>query len=279
MTDEEYQQQQLEHQQYNAKFAGNVWQTLSAVNVNNHTENKGGFTYLSWCWAWSTLMENYPASRYDFLPSEVHPDSTYTVWVDLTVSDGENAIQRRMWLPVLDFKNQPIANPNAMQIQNTRMRCLVKSMAMAGLGSYLYAGEDLPQIEKNRPYTPDQLKAFNTLVASPTDENNYALFCMSQDLGQEAFGSMVATIQADEGKRNKTKKHDELWARIDGITQPLAEYITLISDFTADVNDSAIAELVAELKDEPEHSKKYIWKRLSEAEKEAFNRNTTKEAA
>jgi hypothetical protein len=29
-----------------------VWETLSKVNVNDHTEKKNGLTYLSWAWAW-----------------------------------------------------------------------------------------------------------------------------------------------------------------------------------------------------------------------------------
>ncbi len=49
-----------------------------------------------------------------------------------------------MWLPVLDFKNKPIANPNAFDINTARMRCLVKCLAMFGLGHYIYAGEILP---------------------------------------------------------------------------------------------------------------------------------------
>ena len=49
-----------------------------------------------------------------------------------------------MWLPVLDYKNNPIKNPSAMAINTTMMRCLVKAIAMHGLGLYIYAGEDLP---------------------------------------------------------------------------------------------------------------------------------------
>ena len=33
-----------------------VFETLSKVNVNDKTEKKGKFTYLSWSFAWSELM-------------------------------------------------------------------------------------------------------------------------------------------------------------------------------------------------------------------------------
>ena len=29
-----------------------VWETLSKVDVSDHTEDKNGLTYLSWAWAW-----------------------------------------------------------------------------------------------------------------------------------------------------------------------------------------------------------------------------------
>ena len=37
-----------------------VWESLSAIDCNDHTEDKNGFTYLSWAWAWKTLKEIYP---------------------------------------------------------------------------------------------------------------------------------------------------------------------------------------------------------------------------
>ena len=43
-----------------------IWETLSKVNVNEQTEEKGGLTYLSWAWAWDTLMKHYPEAEYEF---------------------------------------------------------------------------------------------------------------------------------------------------------------------------------------------------------------------
>jgi hypothetical protein len=63
--------------------------------------------------------------------------------VRVCVRIGE--LHHTMWLPVLDFKNRAIQNPNAMDINSARMRCLVKCLAMFGLGHYIYAGESFPQ--------------------------------------------------------------------------------------------------------------------------------------
>jgi len=47
-------------------------------------------------------------------------------------------------LPVLDYRNKPIATPNSFDVNTSIMRCLVKAIAMQGLGLYIYAGEDTP---------------------------------------------------------------------------------------------------------------------------------------
>ncbi|HBY66950.1 MAG TPA: hypothetical protein DEG69_03775, partial [Flavobacteriaceae bacterium] len=52
---------------------------------------------------------------------------------------------KTMWLAVMDYKNAAVVNPSAVQIANSKMRCLTKCMAMFGLGHYIYANEDLPQ--------------------------------------------------------------------------------------------------------------------------------------
>ena len=57
-----------------------------------------------------------------------------------------------MWLPVMDHRNNAVANPNAFQINTAKMRCLTKGLSMHGLGAYIYAGEDLPAPEPEKTY-------------------------------------------------------------------------------------------------------------------------------
>jgi hypothetical protein len=118
-----------------------VWKTLSAIDCSKHVEKKAGLSYLSWAWAWATLMEHYPSSSFEFLPEQNHDDGSVTVTCDVTVE----GTTRRMWLPVMDNRNNAIKNPDARKISDARMRCLVKAIAMHGLGLYIYAGEDLPE--------------------------------------------------------------------------------------------------------------------------------------
>ena len=55
-----------------------TWETLSAVDVSDHTEKKNGFTYLSWAWAWGVLMEHYPDATF----TNHHSDSGYPCFFD-----------------------------------------------------------------------------------------------------------------------------------------------------------------------------------------------------
>ena len=124
-----------------------IWATLSQVDVSGRIEKKQNLSFLSWSWAWGTLMEHYPQAEYSFQePAEAQRDGSVMVYCTVTI-DG---LSRQMWLPVMDFKNQAILNPDAVQVNKAKMRCLVKCLAMFGLGHYIYAGEDLPSAEADK---------------------------------------------------------------------------------------------------------------------------------
>jgi len=133
-----------------------LWDELSAIDVTDHVEKKGGLSYLSWAWAWSTLMDRRPEAEYEFTdwngsPAFFFPDGSASV--ECTVSVGE--ISRTMWLPVMNHTNKAVKNPDALSISNARMRCLTKAIGMLGLGHYLYAGEDLPPATKSVENEPE----------------------------------------------------------------------------------------------------------------------------
>ena len=139
-----------------------VWADLSPINVNEHVQKKGNLSYLSWTWAWATLMERYPESYYVFQDNRLE-DGSVMVECVLTIHEGEEVATRTMWLPVMDHRNKAIINPNARDISDTRMRCLVKCLAMFGLGFYIFSGSDIPQAEKGAVITEDQVKELHDL--------------------------------------------------------------------------------------------------------------------
>ena len=131
-----------------------IWATLSAIDCSEHIEKKGQFSYLAWTWAWAMVKERYPEANYKILKDKYfHGSDTLEVRVEVTIED----LSHTMWLPVLDFKNKPIIDPNAFDINTARMRCLVKCLAMFGLGHYIYAGESFPAPPKADPEDYEQL--------------------------------------------------------------------------------------------------------------------------
>lgn len=143
-----------------------VWADLSAINVNDHVQKKGNLSYLSWSWAWSTLMAKYPESYYVFQDNRTE-NGTVMVECVLTIHEGEEVATRTMWLPVMDHKNKAIVDPDTRAISDARMRCLVKCLAMFGLGFYIYAGEDIPQAEAEaltQPIDKAQAQRINEML-------------------------------------------------------------------------------------------------------------------
>ena len=160
-----------------------VFEDLNVLNINGHTEKKQvegkELTYLSWPWAWAEVKKRYPDAHYtiwknaDGLPYTEDPQTGYMVYTSVTI-DG---ITHEMWLPVMDGKNRAMKRApyeyttrygkksveaaTMMDINKTIMRCLVKNLAMFGLGLYIYAGEDLPEVEQEEQRQNQQVPEAN----------------------------------------------------------------------------------------------------------------------
>ena len=156
-----------------------VFDELNAINVNDKTEKKKSgsteLTYLSWTWAWAEVKKRFPEAHYeivmhDGLPYVYDENTGYMVFTNVTI-DG---ITHMMWLPVMDgankaMKNQPytystkyngektVDAATMFDVNKTIMRCLVKNLAMFGLGLYIYAGEDLPEVEVEEQKTAQEV--------------------------------------------------------------------------------------------------------------------------
>ena len=123
----------------------NYFTELDRVDVTQHIEKKGKFSYLSWAYAVRELKK-------------IHPEATWTVheygegfpfiktecgfFVKVTVTI--NGIDATQIHPVLDHKNKTINSPDAFQINTSIQRCLAKAIALHGFGLHIFVGEDLP---------------------------------------------------------------------------------------------------------------------------------------
>ena len=138
-----------------------VFETLNAVNCNEHTEKKGLLTYLSWAWAWAEVKKRYPLAYYTIYEDENgRPYFTdgRTCWVKTGVTiEGLEHIE---YLPVMDARNNSIAaeRVTSFDMNKAIQRSLTKACARHGLGLYIYAGEDLPEGEEHAAPAPAPAK-------------------------------------------------------------------------------------------------------------------------
>lgn len=193
-----------------------AWSKLSKVNCNDHVEKKGNLSYLSWAWAWATLCDNYPDSTFEFEKTPEGsefwpmPDGSGEVRCSLTVA----GTTRTCWLPVMDYKNKAIPNPNARDLNDAKMRCLVKAIALFGLGLYIYAGEDIPD---NKPSSDDVLENLKKKKAQTAQ---------GWKLGKIPIGSNTGKTLGDLKKEEIEKiwKHRNLVANYPDFTSALQEW-------------------------------------------------------
>lgn len=146
-----------------------MFNALSNLDLSDKCEKRESLTYLSWANAWSEFKSAYPSATYRILKNEnglpyfSDPNLGIMVFTEVTVDD----VTHQMWLPVMDSKNkamklQPysyqvwdnykkafvekiVQAASMFDINKTLMRCLVKNLAMFGLGLYIFQGDDLPE--------------------------------------------------------------------------------------------------------------------------------------
>lgn len=158
------------------------FQQLYSLDLSDKVESKNGLSYVSWANAWAAFKKVYPNATYTIvknpqtnLPYFVDPDMGIMVYTQvcadrqtyemfLPVMDGANKSMRTTpyTYQVWDKQNRcyvdrKVEAATMFDINKTVMRCLVKNLAMFGLGLYLYQGEDLPEnIIDNNEQQPQQ---------------------------------------------------------------------------------------------------------------------------
>ena len=113
---------------------------ISKTDVSNLIEKKGKFNYLSWSHCCAELLKLDQLATWEYKEPLTLPDGSMMVFCTVKAFGKEMTAQ----LPVIDFKNQAIKNPNTMQLNTAMQRCLAKAIALYGLGLFVFQGEDLP---------------------------------------------------------------------------------------------------------------------------------------
>ena len=146
-----------------------MFNALSNLDLSDKCEKRESLIYVSWSNAWSEFKSAYPSATYRILKNEnglpyfSDPNLGIMVFTEVTVDD----VTHQMWLPVMDSKNKAmklepytysvwnnfkkafeektVQAASMFDINKTLMRCLVKNLAMFGLGLYIFQGDDLPE--------------------------------------------------------------------------------------------------------------------------------------
>lgn len=190
------------------KKAQTSFEKLYAINVNDKVEQKNGLNYLSWSYAVAEIKKMHPDMTYEVkkfengLPYVYDENTGYMVFTSMTI-DG---LTQEMWLPVMDSNNRAMKDkpytvktkykditvqPATMfDINKTIMRCLVKNMAMFGLGLYIYNGDDLPEdISAEAPTDDDKRAEIKKLIQETETDTIKYLASMGNHFKKE-FGSV-----------------------------------------------------------------------------------------
>lgn len=123
----------------------NYFARLNAINVNEHVEKKGGFSYLSWPYAVAQLRLADPTAIWEVRRFDGLPFLTTDAGIFVEVAVTVQGVTLSQIHPVLDGRNRPLLVPSSFDVNTSLQRCLVKAIALHGLGLYIYAGEDMPQ--------------------------------------------------------------------------------------------------------------------------------------
>ena len=170
-----------------------IWETLRKTDCSKHIKSIPGpggrkFSYLSWTWAWGILMQEYPDADVSFdtfkqadgteVDVMYYPDGSASVQTTITI----NGCRRTLRNPIMDNRYNALKNPNSRDVNDARMRCMVKNLAFFGLGTECYFGEDLPdpvedkkEVKKSKGTPRTQVVKSNKLSNTPPDpfNNNY----------------------------------------------------------------------------------------------------------
>lgn len=178
------------------------FERLAAVNVNAHIEKKNGLSYLSWAWALDQLMRQDPEAEWEY-PEPKMFGETMMVYCSVKAFGKVKTAH----LPVMDYRNKPIPSPDAFAVNTAMQRCLVKAIALHGLGLYIYAGEDLPATDNAvaESVVKADVKPLNTKGTLKPDREEsirrvYSgiVDCFEAGMPEKALEAYMAVSDADE---------------------------------------------------------------------------------
>lgn len=188
---------------------------LRMIDVSKYVEQKNGLSYLSWSYAWDEFKKVYPDATYEVIKDanglpyfESHAGAM--VYTKVTAE----GLTYEMWLPVMDGANKAMKHApykyktkygekeveafTMFDVNKTVMRCLVKNLAMFGLGLYIYSGSDLPQEE---PEPVDTVALEEMILLSKDMDELKKNFAHAYNVAKKDKEALVKINKAKEDRK------------------------------------------------------------------------------
>lgn len=136
-----------------------IFQILSEIDITSKIKQKNKMDYLPWSSAWDFVKNKFPNATYRIIKTEdgcIYHNDGRTCWVETEMTINGD-VQTEI-LPVLDFRNQSISydKVTASDVNKSIKRCLVKNLALFGLGLSLWNGEELSDNAKKKKVDDDE---------------------------------------------------------------------------------------------------------------------------
>lgn len=178
----------------------NKYEELRKIDVSEKIERKNSLSYLSWAWAVDTLLIHDPAATWSYAEPAKFGE---TLMVFCTVTAFGKSMTAQ--LPVMDYRNKAIPNPDSFAVNTAMQRCLAKAIALHGLGLYIYAGEDLPPEDVEQVESVDFYIAELQAKESPADlRSAYALSYPKFNKNKAEQAKLIAAYEQMKAKFNET---------------------------------------------------------------------------
>ena len=180
----------------------NNFTELNTLDLGSQTKAIQGNRYLPWNIAWAELCKVHPSSTYEFHENEnglPYFESELGLFVKVSVT--VDTLTHTMHRPVYDFRNLAMASKSrqvkygknmvdvnaasANDINDSLMRCLTKTIAMHGLGLYIFQDKqyaDAPLLNS------EEVKEITSLIS----ERNLMLGELNKEFGINKLTELYA---------------------------------------------------------------------------------------
>jgi hypothetical protein len=197
-----------------------IWQVAYPIKCDKLIKQKNGLSYIPWSNCWRLVMEHFPSATFHFKDDLLHSDGSMSVVCEVEIEGNV----REMWLPVTNYANKVILNPNGRDINDSRMRCLVKTLSLFGFGFHVYQGVTQPEDTFDDPIKDDDAESAPKREARPSQPKGKA----PSQLEKQAIDAGIVTAEKlAEYKDARSEKAVNDWLTEQIAKQQRAELVTV----------------------------------------------------